>query len=156
MRLYKHGSIINNYRLRERGVSFWSSFFVIFGIVLDNHCSRKTKNLIMKAILTMFALMLVTGAFAQRGNLTNVSTTTPTRTNVKGVVSHFEGRACDFYITATIDGQEVKYVPLNLPDEFDVDGLKIVFDFVLTEERVNEQCVTAAVNVSNVKLQKIK
>lgn len=107
----------------------------------------------MKAIITVLAVLFVTGAFAQK-NTNTISQAPITQKGVKGVVSHFEGKECDFYITANVNGHDVKYYPINLPAEFDVDGKKIIFDFVTTTDRIDEACVVSAISVSNVKNQK--
>ena len=111
----------------------------------------------MKAILTGLVLLLATGAFAQKGVGATVRIHQNTaQTGIKGVVSNFEGKSCSFYITAQVDGEEVKVVPMNLPSEFEADGTKIVFDYIHTSDRVNSICgFESAVSVSNVKLQKV-
>lgn len=110
----------------------------------------------MKAIITGLVLFLATAANAQRGSQTVSIHQNTAKTAVKGVVSHFTGKACDFFITATVDGQEIKLVPMNLPTEFDVDGKKIVFDYIHTDDKISQSCgYESAVNVSNVKNQKV-
>lgn len=110
----------------------------------------------MKAIITGLVLFIATGAFAQKGEGSTVSIHQNTaQTGIKGVVSSFDGRSCNFYITAQVNGKEIKLLPMNLPSEFDVDGTKIIFDYINTSDKINATCgFESAVNVSNVKLQK--
>lgn len=111
----------------------------------------------MKAIITGLVLFLATGAFAQR-HTGGAVTGTPTVTNathkgVKGTVTSFDGRACNFHITITENGKNVGLVPINLPAEFNQDGLTIVFDYLETKDEISQGCgYRSAISVSNVKI----
>ena len=148
-----HGSIINNYRLRERGVSFYEAPFLYFGIELARSLFKKTKTFIMKALITAFVLALTTGAFAQKVTESNVTLEQqPTHTAIKGVVSSFDGKSCNLSIQAYVHGETIMLYPTNLPSKFNQDGLNIVFDYYETDDKLDQNCgFESAIHMSNVK-----
>jgi hypothetical protein len=58
---------------------------------------------------------------------------------------------CPVFITAKIDGALVKMYPVNLEEQFKIDGLKIKFSFNLSRAMQPENCkVDKVVSIENV------
>ena len=69
---------------------------------------------------------------------------------VKGTV-YVSQEGCPVFITAKIDGALVKMYPVNLEEQYKIDGLKIKFSFNLSRAMQPENCkVDKVVSIENV------
>lgn len=65
-------------------------------------------------------------------------------------------KGCSPLIETTIDGELVKLYPVNLSEKFQVDGLKIKFNYLPSRAQQPESCtlITRVVSVENVEVVK--
>ena len=117
----------------------------------------------MKGLITIFALALGLGAFAQtetqeqkvvmrRGGFQTEGYQQKTYKNVEGVVKSAESEDCSLYIVAEVEGKELHMLPLNLGENLQVDGQKIKFSYTpAAHVRVNRACgLHMAITLSDV------
>ena len=116
----------------------------------------------MKTLFAVLAITLGTSVFAQKTTTETVSSQTLTeassdqtfpQTGMEIVGTVVYQKICPIYILADINNEIVKLHVTNLDTKFQVDGMKIKFNYkVVNKVSMPEECnFKAAVEVSNVK-----
>jgi hypothetical protein len=115
----------------------------------------------MKLVMTLSILLMGTAVFAQQkrpmrvqvGERSEMIDKSPAiQSDVKGVVRMNDG-ACGIFIE-TPGKEGANLHPVNLPDDFKVDGKNIFFDYGRVDHKLRSQC-EMAVLVSNVKPRRL-
>lgn len=106
----------------------------------------------MKTLFAALAIMLGTSVFAQKTVVEPVSDQTFPQTGTEIVGTVVYQKFCPIYILADVNNETVKLHPTNLDTRFQVDGMKIKFNYKVTKATMPSECnFKAAVEVSNVK-----
>ncbi|MFT6503027.1 MAG: hypothetical protein ACJASQ_003159 [Crocinitomicaceae bacterium] len=120
----------------------------------------------MKLVMTLSIMLMTTAVFAQQkrsmrahvGDRTQsveriqVAERSPhMHSAIKGIV-RMNDKACGLHIEVPGDGGAVNVYPVNLPENFKVDGKSILFDYGQVDPKFTPECATErSVMVSNVK-----
>lgn len=114
---------------------------------------KKLKN--MKLFVAIACVLMMasckTSENMVQGNTTSVGESTQSDAKISGKV-FVSYKGCPAIIETMVDGNSVKMYPVNLPDEFKMDGLKIKFNFAPSKAMQPEGCtlIDQVVSVENV------
>ncbi|MEY3236071.1 MAG: hypothetical protein RI883_172 [Bacteroidota bacterium] len=104
----------------------------------------------MKTAFLVSILFFSISCSTQKEIIENGISASETVDIVKGTV-HMDEKGCPIYIISKIDGASFKMYPVNLEDQFKIDGLKIKFSYNLSRAMQPENCqVDKVVSVENV------
>ncbi|MBL4862411.1 MAG: hypothetical protein JKY09_05270 [Crocinitomicaceae bacterium] len=117
----------------------------------------------MKALMIVAVFLIGSTAFAQEtkatkgerkvGEKVEIRQLDVKHTSVVGIVHHLQLKNCSLWVEVRGDGGKmIRLLPTNLPEEFLKDGIRIVFDYLKTKDKVDPSCnIESAIAVSNVK-----
>ena len=104
-------------------------------------------------------MMLGVTAFAQKTTVKPPTQSTleqAVHKDTKGEVVYIKSEGCPLYLRVSEGEQMVKLFPIDLPARFQVDGMKLIFDYVDAKGTYPESCnFTKAISVSNVREVKV-
>jgi hypothetical protein len=104
----------------------------------------------MKTVILFSVLFFSISCSTQKEIIENGTFESEAVQIVKGTV-YISEEGCPVFITAKIDGALVKMYPVNLEEQFKIDGLKIKFSFNLSRAMQPENCkVDKVVSLENV------
>jgi len=104
----------------------------------------------MKTVILFSVLFFSISCSTQKEIIENRTFESEAVQIVKGTV-YISEEGCPVFITAKIDGALVKMYPVNLEEQFKIDGLKIKFSFNLSRAMQPENCkVDKVVSLENV------
>ncbi len=104
----------------------------------------------MKTVILFSVLFFSISCSTQKEIIENGTFDSEAVQIVKGTV-YISKEGCPVFITAKIDGVLVKMYPVNLEEQFKIDGLKIKFSFNLSRAMQPENCeVDKVVSLENV------
>ncbi len=130
---------------------------------MELDCREETNKIkIMKLIMTFAVLCLTTAVFAQQNRSMRAHVAERSTSSLKSPVKHQRVKGivriddvCGLHIEVqTRDGVK-NFFPVNMPEDFKVDGKSIFFDGADTVAEFKEGCdMIGAISVSNVQARR--